>query len=284
MRPVTWATKEWLTERFSVIGATPKLVAKERACDEKTVRRWMRRHGVATRSLSEHAAWRQAHAGALDPAIYEVLDGELLGDGNLFSICRHTARYQHTAKHKLYLEWLSALMGDCGLPFGDVTQVDNNGREAWHVSSRKSWCLKKTFDRWYPEGKKIIPKDIVLTPRACLHWYLGDGGLSTTRSHPACVLATCCFHRSEIEATLLPQLSEFSPRLKQQKTLLGEEFGFCVVLDSSFLSFVGSCPGPIDSVYGYKWAVKPRRRVGRYCHERGKGHAERRQGSDRGTR
>jgi hypothetical protein len=29
--------------------------------------------------------------------------------------------------------------------------------------------------RWYPNGKKIIPKDLVLAPITVMNWYLGDG-------------------------------------------------------------------------------------------------------------
>lgn len=28
---------------------------------------------------------------------------------------------------------------------------------------------------WYPDGKKIVPKNISLTPTTLLHWHIGDG-------------------------------------------------------------------------------------------------------------
>ncbi len=41
--------------------------------------------------------------------------------------------------------------------------------------------LKEFRDRWYPEGKKIIPDDIDITPQFLSNWYLGDGSYSIKR-------------------------------------------------------------------------------------------------------
>jgi hypothetical protein len=32
--------------------------------------------------------------------------------------------------------------------------------------------------RWYPQGKKRVPKDVNLEPRSLAHWYWGDGATS----------------------------------------------------------------------------------------------------------
>jgi LAGLIDADG DNA endonuclease family protein len=35
--------------------------------------------------------------------------------------------------------------------------------------------------RWYPDGKKIVPRDLVITdPRFLANWYMGDGNVSTS--------------------------------------------------------------------------------------------------------
>ncbi|KKK81369.1 hypothetical protein LCGC14_2814130, partial [marine sediment metagenome] len=37
--------------------------------------------------------------------------------------------------------------------------------------------FKKQRTRWYPQGKKIVPKDVLLSPESVLIWYLGDGSV-----------------------------------------------------------------------------------------------------------
>lgn len=43
------------------------------------------------------------------------------------------------------------------------------------MSTQRTVQLYKEFNRWYPKGKKVVPKDLRLTPVSALHWYVGDG-------------------------------------------------------------------------------------------------------------
>jgi hypothetical protein len=36
-------------------------------------------------------------------------------------------------------------------------------------------------NKWYPEGKKIVPGDIELTPECVANWYLGDGSITQSK-------------------------------------------------------------------------------------------------------
>ncbi|MHA2223850.1 MAG: hypothetical protein ACXAC8_01455 [Candidatus Hodarchaeales archaeon] len=54
------------------------------------------------------------------------------------------------------------------------------------VWSRNTIQFMKIFHLWYPNGKKIVPKNVQMTPTTLLHWFIGDGyssrsglGLST---------------------------------------------------------------------------------------------------------
>ena len=41
--------------------------------------------------------------------------------------------------------------------------------------------LDEQRKRWYPNGKKIVPKDVRLTPIVLAQWYMGDGNLELKR-------------------------------------------------------------------------------------------------------
>src|SRR5947207_2878946 len=51
------------------------------------------------------------------------------------------------------------------------------------IRSSSSQFLKEQRLRWYPEWKKIVPRDVLLDPVSILHWYLGDGSLCVHRGY-----------------------------------------------------------------------------------------------------
>ena len=59
-------------------------------------------------------------------------------------------------------------------------------------------------DKWYPNGKKIIPKDLIITPTVFLHWFLGDGNYN--KSH-GITLCTDSFSEKDV-LTLINNLNK----------------------------------------------------------------------------
>ena len=45
--------------------------------------------------------------------------------------------------------------------------------------SYSSVQLFDIYSLWYPNNKKRVPRNLILTPNILLHWYIGDGSLST---------------------------------------------------------------------------------------------------------
>ncbi len=48
-------------------------------------------------------------------------------------------------------------------------------RKYYHLQTRYYRNLNELYNRWYPNGKKKIPKSIELTPTTLFNWYIGDG-------------------------------------------------------------------------------------------------------------
>jgi hypothetical protein len=72
-----------------------------------------------------------------------------------------------------------------------------------HMYSQQRPELKEQRRRWYPLGKKVVPKDIALTPECLAHWMSGDGCGTPIGQ---IVFATQGFSRAECEflVSLMP--------------------------------------------------------------------------------
>ncbi|MFB7496070.1 hypothetical protein ACFC09_15485 [Streptomyces sp. NPDC056161] len=249
----------WLTDAFSKPGATIRSVATAAGCDEKTVRRWKARYGVASRPMSENASLRQSRTDELPATTLEVIEGELLGDGNLNSTKRLkagqyvSASYMHSTCHRPYLEWLDdQLQGMESKLYGPyATSLNGTG---WALRTPRYTALLPLYRRWYDPSRpayrrKVVPQDLRVTPRMALHWYLGDGTLAVDRrsagTKPIIRLSTDGFELEEVER-LAAQLTHCRARIGRFGTR------HRIVLDSApFLEWIGPCPVP--DIYGYKW-------------------------------
>jgi len=111
----------------------------------------------------------------------------------------------------------------------------------------------KQAERWYefPNCKKIVPKDVRITPTSVMLWYLGDGSIA---NHKNVKLATCSFTEEEIKGILIPKLEKCGIH-----TYLGywREYPYIHVRRNSigkFFDFIGK-KSPIPC-YDYKFDYK----------------------------
>lgn len=117
----------------------------------------------------------------ITPELHDIIEGSLMGDGSLeLQKTCNNPRFVVTQmdNKKEYLQFLSKKF--------DLDDRNVTSRHKYHRKSDKyfdSWVFATRtaseflpyYKRWYPEGKKIIPKDFKITPTSLLHWYIGDG-------------------------------------------------------------------------------------------------------------
>lgn len=132
------------------------------------------------------------------PRQSSIVIGSLLGDG-----CIQRDKYSYFSKNQSagrreYLEWLYAEMQPFSSRLSDST-VWANGKEYGRSSfaTRSSHLFNDLRQKWYPTGKKIVPRDIVLDPLSIAVWYCDDG--SNDVAARSCKLATYCFSRDDCE-------------------------------------------------------------------------------------
>ena len=145
-------------------------IAKEFHVTKAAVRLKLKRHGINLRTMSEAQAL-VANYIELSESVLHFIDGLLLGDGCVFPN-KHglSAFYRHSDKNASYIKFLSQAfltMGmECRLYHRDkISQLCSK-------SYRNFMAIR---NRWYPEGTKKVPTDIVLKPITLLNWYIGDG-------------------------------------------------------------------------------------------------------------
>jgi len=244
-----WLENKYIKEKLSFLQ-----IAKLYNVSLSTISNWLKRYHITPRLSGEGVHFRKVNFCNLSIEAISWLYGELLGDGCLQSRYFNSARISYSSKYKEYIEYIS----DTLKLFG----VKQSGRiRKKHLTDRGMDCysyqynslayseLSVIYKKWYPEGKKVVPKDIELTPLTLRQWYIGDGCLIHPRgSKPYISLATNGFPISNV-GWLVEQLSKLD--FKAIKTTQNS-IRMLVCSTEKFLNYIGKCP---VECYQYKWLL-----------------------------
>lgn len=171
----------------------------------RTVARWVKKYGLAYYELKYGDKPKE-----LSELQKEAFVGTMLGDASLLKDGRY--RFKQCIAHLEYVEHIHQIMQ----PFSrDITSdwtrrpSNTNGKvidlETWNGD----WLESKYFvthrtpffkierKKWYIGKRKILPDDLVLTPRSCYYWGLDDG--SNRPSRREFILSTQGFSIEEVD-------------------------------------------------------------------------------------
>lgn len=189
-----------------------------------------------------------------------IINGHLLGDGSLILCSKDSINYAltFTYKYEEYLLWvkdsLHSLAGN--------RKVQHRKRfdkrtekiyESFQWLTRSSEYLTGYRKLWYPNGTKIIPKSLKITPETLLRWYMDDGSYINRPSDArkgAILLATLCFSLEDAEwlvnqLNYMYDLKSFVMMQKGKPCIQIPALGI-----DNFFNTIGPCP---VSCYSYKW-------------------------------
>ena len=210
----------------------------------RTIRRWARIDGVA-RTVSE-ATFLSAN-GKMPPkeqipdSQMEVLDGLLLSDGHIAYNGKGNAVFGGTWKHENTSQSVASALPSI------LMRGPKKGRQGWRVWSSKLPQLTEQHKRWYPGGKKKVPRDIILTPSVCYWWYIGDGTVDISRRRIR--LCTYGFPREDVDF-----LAELLRKLGLHPTVREYDYtGPYIEISRDqdiWFTYIGPCH---NSEYAYKW-------------------------------
>lgn len=154
----------------------------------------------------------------LTPLQEEILTGTLLGDAHMRKINggKITSNAFLSIKRKPadreYLQWQASFFDDfTGKEIHDSTykssKKDKITGEKIHYqytavkfSTRVSQAFNEIYEKWYINGKKIVPRDLKLTPLILCEWFCDDGSSQISKSENSIrmYLYTQGFRRNDV--------------------------------------------------------------------------------------
>ena len=246
-----YKNKEWLIKKYIDEKLSTVYIAKIcKVCGE-TILYQLKKNNITRRSFSESVHLAKANHCDLSIEALHWLYGELLGDGCLYKVSPYSARFQYASKHKEYIQYISNSLKSFGIKQSGRINKHKHKKHNSYYYSYKSYSyieLLPIYNKWYPDGKKIVPKDIVLTPLVCRQWYIGDGTLKCpVYERPSIRLCTNGFKVDDVN-WLVKQLNKLGFKATRQPA----DNIIHILVDSveDFLNYIGGCP---VKCYEYKW-------------------------------
>ena len=132
-----------------------------------------------------------------------IVIGTVLGDGYL-----SFDRYQHTQleikqsdKHHAYVDWMFERLRSICPP--DAMPRWKRDTNQWRFTTRRDDELAEIRAHFYPNGKKIVPRDIareLVSPLTLAVWFMDDGSLDyRVKDHYNFALSTNAFSIADNE-------------------------------------------------------------------------------------
>lgn len=236
-------------------------LGSEYDCSFATIQRLLRRNGIQCRKKWEHSTLNISNT-ELSDLEKQIIQGMLLGDGSVL-LSKVSSYFTTTSKDKEFTDHLKGILSLPGWRtyIRDKKHIIIKGRKYnceknYTITSRTDKSLGTFRNEWYPEGIKIVPRNLELTPTIIKYWFYGDGSTSFVpyRDVPdARVRITFCtngFTHDDCEflVSKLDDLSfKFTIQLDKGKPIL-------VALQrnttTEFCNYMGECNLPC---FDYKW-------------------------------
>ncbi|MBI4079553.1 MAG: hypothetical protein HY429_04640 [Candidatus Levybacteria bacterium] len=124
----------------------------------------------------------------------EILIGSLLGDAYITR--RGQIQFEQSTHQKEYLFWKKKELET--ISYENVSFVKRLDKRYQKETNSYRFWTRQFFQEWreefYPNKKKVVPKNTQLTPLTLAVWYMDDGCLSDNR----CIIATDGFCSNDI--------------------------------------------------------------------------------------
>jgi len=253
-----YKNRDWLCEHYVILQESTYAMAQKAGCGHDAILRWLRKFDIPARTRGEGIFLAKRNYLDLSDKLSDLLEGELLGDGYIRMPGSRSAQYTHSSKYGEYLIWLSKTFADLGLEqVGKINRYwsEKDNALGYRYASKSYPELVPTRQRWYPNGRKIVPKDLILTPIMARQWFIGDGSLhNQTKKRSDINFSTNDFDKASIDY-LLKELRGNGFKVNYWPS--DNKIGMSAHSVIDFLDYIGPCP--IDC-YQYKWNYQDNRK------------------------
>lgn len=248
-----YCDKYWIYKQYWDKKLTLSKIAKLCGVNHVTIYHWMKKFNIPFRSHGYAIHLALANYCDLSKEAKDFIDGELLGDGSLQSRSNYSAKFIYTSKYKEYINYISKILKSFGIKqSGKIVKYYNKKRNCYthHYSSCDYVELLPIYKKWYPSGKKIIPKDLELNPLILRQFYIGEGCLRHhKKGRPNIVLSTEAFVYNDIE-NLCQKLNKLDFKVSMHKKYNNHTIYISSYSTKDFLNYIDGCP---VACYRYKW-------------------------------
>ena len=244
--------QDYLYKEYNINKRSAIDIANDINCSPTTINNNLRKYNIPIRTGSESTCLATSTSiEYINEGLKQIIYGLLLGDGNLRSICKYSARYRHSDKNLEYIEWLIKLFNSYGIKtsYYDGTKTKSNVHQMWTYSIRE---FVNIFDKFYCNKIKVIPRDINITPITLKHHYIGDG--THNRKNKIIYIYTYGFTKEDVEY-LVQQYNKLGIKFNIYKSRkYNDDRGYYLSVPkkyyNKFFDIIGECP--VDC-YKYKW-------------------------------
>lgn len=187
-------------------GASASSLARQHHTDAGTIVDIIKKAGIGIRTSKEQVEKRLCIRPEMIEEFTGLMDGLLLGDGFISPFGQF--RLSQTDARRAWLDIVAERLAGFGIssrivPHGKARRVqlkDGNFINPKDSSVLYTPCyleMKALRTRWYPDGIKHVPADIVMTPLGLAYWFCGDG---TADSRGVISFCTNCFSEQDVIA------------------------------------------------------------------------------------
>lgn len=246
-----YKNRNWLNRKYWEEKLSTAQIAELCHCSKTPIRYWLKKFNIPIRSCSEGIYLATSNHCELSDKARQWIDGELMGDGHLRLQSKYSANIGYSSKHLEYIRYVSDTLKSFGIgQAGKIRKMKCKkwGNHAYHYESLCYVELLPIRKRWYPNNKKIIPRDLKLTPLVLRQEMIGDGCLVHHKNcRPDIILATCGFPIKDVE-WLVKELNKLG--FKSRRQPVNNLIGISTYSTKQFLHYIGECP---VQCYQYKW-------------------------------
>ena len=114
----------------------------------------------------------------------DIFNGLMLSDGYLIGVKpnKGNSRFMLSQKesHREIVDFTSNYFMDLGINHSIRKMLEHEKYWQVKLSTEKNTTFTELRKFWYPEGIKIVPQSLKLTPRMISFWFMGDGNSQRT--------------------------------------------------------------------------------------------------------
>ena len=171
---------EWLRKKYVDEKLPLREICKSIAgTHPNTIKRKLNKMGVELRGLRDSHMVGKSELFIPDD---EVIKGTLLGDGSILMYSKtgvSAPRYSKFSSKEDYAFHIASHLHKKPKDriFLSTKEVEGKFYEGYSFRTTTTKLLTPYYEKWYSgeNHKKIVPKDLILTPRIILYWFMDDG-------------------------------------------------------------------------------------------------------------